>query len=236
MASVVSKLNRFGLINTSPSPAERVFVSDVSTETSVEPQQVLEVDEDPDGGTYFTGFESTFELSANDLDSFSTAETWMTGYTQVKALVVLEEAVVQWTTPTRIRSMQALSPSESAFVKAEYMMRHAGGDESQHGVYLTRNALRPYSTSGAFGIDILWPVGGVTVTLSATDPDSLELQSLDGSKTQITADSAAGLGAGRQSITHTTDSNCHFLSVDVTGASAADAALRVDGSDQYVAK
>jgi len=122
---------------------ERVFVRDVSPETSIDPRQVMEVNEDPDGATVFSAFESTWELSAFDLEGQDVAEGWMTAHEPVQGVAVLEGAFVIWDEPTRIVQRDALSPGEAALVRADYVMRRALGGRTSHGVYLTRNALFP---------------------------------------------------------------------------------------------
>jgi len=151
MGKVVSKINRFGLINDASSPEERVYTPDVHAETSISPRQVQEVDEDPEGATIFSAFESTWELSAFDIEGVDQAETWMTEHTPVKGVAVLEDAFVIWDEPTRIVSKDTLTPGEAALVRGDYVMRRAVGDRTDHGVYLTRNALLPLAPENANG-------------------------------------------------------------------------------------
>jgi len=122
---------------------ERVFVRDVSPETSIDPRQVMEVNEDPDGATVFSAFESMWELSAYDLDGRETAEGWMTAHQTVKGVATLQDAFLVWDEPTRIVQSDSLPVGEAALVRADYVMRRALGDRTGHGVYLTRNLLLP---------------------------------------------------------------------------------------------
>jgi len=242
MASyLTTKLDRFGLINDAPSTAERVFVEHPSTESSAEVRQVPDTDTDPDGATYFSGFRSVFELASVDVDGISQAETWMTGYTPVKAVAIMPGFVVQWDTATRLRARDTLTPEEAALVQAEYAMIRDGGDQSTHGVYLTRNALLPYDTSGAVSETIPWPVDAVTVTLSA-DIDSVDgsedltIEAQDASGTALDSSSASPGSTGRADVSLTTPDNTHFLAITVAGGTVGDPALRVDGGTTYVSK
>lgn len=151
MGYVASKIDRFGLLYEGQVSVERVYTPDVHTETSISPRQVQEIDEDPEGATIFSAFESTWELSAFDLDGVDQAETWMTAHSPVTGVAVLEDAFVIWDEPTPIVSKDTLTPGEAALVRGDYVMRRAVGDRTDHGVYLTRNALLPLAPENADG-------------------------------------------------------------------------------------
>jgi len=242
MSYVSSVLHRFGLLNDSASPSERVFVRDVSEETSVSPRQVPDRDADSEGQTIFSSFNSTWELSAFDLAGLPTAEGWMTAQEEVQGVAVLEDAVIQWTEPSRIVPTDTLSPGEAALVRADYVMRRDAGDKASHGVYLTRNALAPVGASGGINATLTWPVDGVGLTLSADfssvdGTETLSLEALDSDEATVIDSATANPGSsGRASLDFTTPDGTYYLGVEVSGASPSQPALRVDGSDQYVPK
>jgi hypothetical protein len=242
MSYVSSVLHRFGLLNDSASPSERVFVRDVSEETSVSPRQVPDRNADSEGQTVFAAFNSTWELSAFDLEGLPTAEAWMTAQEKVQGVAVLQDAVIQWTEPSRIVPTSALSPGEAALVRADYVMRRDAGDIGSHGVYLTRNALTPVGASGAISATLAWPVDGAGLTLSADfssvdGTETLALEALDSDKTTVIDSATANPGSsGRVSLDFTTPDGTYYLAVEVSGASPSKPSLRVDGSDQYVPK
>jgi len=233
MSGVVSKLNRFGLLNDTPSPSERVFVEDVHSETTADVRQVPDRDTDPDGATIFSSFQSTFALSAADIEGLAQAETWMASRTPVKAVLALEDAFVQWDEPSRIVASDTLTPGEAALVRADYAMTRDAGDQSTHGVYLTRNALAPLSVTGSVIGQLPWPVDGVELTLSATDAGTLAIDALD--ETGSVIDSATDSpGSGRASLDFTTPAGTYRLDVEVSGTSVSKPALRHQGETTYV--
>ena len=242
MSAVVAKLNRFGLLNDAPSPSERVYVRDVHSETTADIRQVPDRDTDTDGATIFSSFRSTFELSAADIAGLPQAETWMASRTPVKAVLALEDAFVQWVEPTRIVATDTLTPGEAALVRADYVMTRDAGNQSSHGVYLTRNALAPVGASGGINATLAWPVDGVGLTLSADfsnvdGTETLALEALDSDKTTVIDSATANPGSGgRASLDFTTPDGTYYLAVEVSGASPSKPALRVDGSDQYTPK
>ena len=235
MSAVVGKLDRFGLLNDSPSPSERVYVRDVHSETTADVRQVPDRDTDTDGAIIFSSFRSTFELSAADIAGLPQAETWMASRTPVKAVLALKGAFVQWVEPTRIVATDTLTPGEAALVRADYVMTRDAGNQSSHGVYLTRNALAPLGVTGSVIGQLAWPVDGVALTLSATDADTLAIDALDetGSVLDSVTDSPSG---GRASVDFTTPSGTHRLDVEVSGTSVSEPALRHQGETAYVPK
>jgi len=228
-------LQRFGLLNEVPATPQRAFVEEASDESSAEIRQVPDRNTDTEGETVFSSFRSVVELSAYDIGGLPTVEQWMADRQPVQLVATTPDVIIQWTEPTRITARPVLTPEEAALVEAEYAMTRNAGDLGSHGVYLTRNALVPYGVSGAFQQQIVWPLDDLTVTLSATDADGLSISALGAGGGTLASDSASP-GSGRGSLSFTTPTDTFFLDVEVTGASATDPALRVDGSDQYVPK
>lgn len=176
MATVSTKLIRFGLIEDSASPANRVFVDDPSSEATMSVRNVPERDTDPDGAPYFVGFRSESGLSAVDVGGLSQADTWLTGQTAVKMVAVTPDAFVQWINASRIRPVQQLPVSEARLIRADYGMVQDGGDLSSHDVYLTRNGLyhlAPTDSNGQLA-------GGWADTDSNNTPDGYTETNLTG--------------------------------------------------------
>lgn len=228
-------LQRFGLLNEAPATPQRAFVKEASDESSAEIRQVPDRNTDTEGETVFSSFRSVVELSAYDIGDLEVVEKWMTAKEPVTLVATTPDVIIQWTAPTRITARPVLTPEEAALVEAEYAMTRDAGDKDTHGVYLTRNALLPYDVSGAFQQQVEWPLDGSTVTLSATDADGLSISALGAGGGTLASDSASP-GSGRGRLDFTTPADTFFLDVEVTGTSAADPALRVDGSNQYVPK
>jgi len=228
-------LQRFGLLNEAPATPQRAFVKEASDESSAEIRQVPDRNTDTEGETVFSSFRSVVELSAYDIGDLPTVDQWMVDRQPVKLVATTPDVVIQWTEPTRITARPVLTPEEAALVEAEYAMTRDAGDKDTHGVYLTRNALLPYGVSGAFQQQIEWPLDGLTVTLSATDADGLSISALGAGGGTLASDSASP-GSGRSGLDFTTPADTFFLDVEVTGTSATNPALRVDGSNEYVPK
>jgi hypothetical protein len=235
-------LQRFGLLNEQPTTPERAFVEEVSDESSAEIRQVPDRNTDTEGETVFSSFRSVVELSAYDIGDLPTVEQWMTARQPVKLVATTPDVIIQWTEATRVRGRPVLTPEEAALVEAEYAMTRDAGGKDTHGVYLTRNALAPVGASGAISATLAWPVDGVGLTLSADfsnvdGTETLSLEALDSDKTTVIDSATVTPGSsGRASLDFTTPDGTYYLAVEVSGANPAEPALRVDGSDQYVAK
>lgn len=235
----VGALRRFGLINDTASPQERVFVEEVSDETSGDIRQVPDTEQDPQGRTVFTAYRSEITMSALDIGGIPQVSTWMNARQKVKAVLELPEAAVMWTTPTRITVGGGYNPTEVALQKAEYSMTLEQGGKDTHGVVLTRNVLAPYSDQGTISQSVVWPVDGSELTLSAgfgAGGGAVTLEAQDGSGTALDSSSSTSSSGGRESTTLTTPTGTHTVQVDVSGDTPVDAALRLDGKTTYVPK
>lgn len=171
---VVGKLEAFALMDDAASPSTRVEVHDVHSDTSANFRQVPDRDTDPDDATIFSSFRSVMSLAAADIDNFSQAETWLTGYTPVKMVGVTPDLFYQWYKATRIVPREKLTPAEAALVQGEYAMTRDAGDRSSHGVYVTRNGLLHLAPVGANG----QLAGGWADTDSNNTPDGYTETSL----------------------------------------------------------
>jgi|APHM01.1.fsa_nt_gi hypothetical protein len=231
---LTTPLQRFGLLNEQLATPQRIFSEDASDESSAEIRQVPDRNTDTEGETIFSSFRSVVELAAYDLN-IERAQQWMTAQDAVTLVATTPDAIIQWTEPTRLTTRPLLTPEEAALVEAEYALVRDAGNEDTHGVYLTRNALLPLGVSGAFSQQIDWPLDGSTVTLSATDADTLSITALGAGGGTLASDSI-NPGSGRAGLDFTTPADTYFLDLEVAGTSAADPALRVDGSQQFVPK
>lgn len=176
MAFVIDKLNKFGLIDDSVSPATRVYSADVTSEASAAIRTTPERETDPDGAAFFHGFRSEVGFDSVDLDDFSQGETWITGQTPVKMVSVHEDAFIQWVDATRIQNNRQHNIGESSLVRDQYVMVKDGGDLSSHDVYLTRNGLyhlAPVDSNGNLA-------GGWADTDSNNAPDGYTETNLTG--------------------------------------------------------
>jgi hypothetical protein len=235
----VGALRRFGLINDAVSPLERVFVEEVSDETSGEIRQVPDTEQDPQGRTIFTAYRSELTLSALDIGGIPQVSAWMDARSKVKAVLEVPQAAVMWTTPTRITVGGGYSPTEVALQKAEYSMTLEQGDKEGHGVVLTRNALAPYSDQGTISQGVVWPIDGSELTLSASfggGGGTVSLEAQDAGGTALDSSSTTSSSSGRASAVLTTPTDTHIVQVDVSGDTPTDAALRLDGKTTYVPK
>lgn len=232
---LTTPLQRFGLLNKETATPQRAFVEEASDESSAEIRQVPDRNTDTEGETIFSSFRSVAEFSAYDVGDLSKAEQWMADQQGVTMVATTPDAIIQWTEPTRLTTRPLLTPEEAALVEAEYALVRDAGDEDTHRVFLTRNALLPLGVSGAFAQQIDWPLDGSTVTLSATDADTLSVTALGAGGGTLASDSITP-GTGRAGLDFTTPEGTFFLDLEVAGTSAADPALRVDGSNQFVPK
>jgi hypothetical protein len=235
----VGALQRFGLIDDSTSPATRVFVDDVSDESEATVREVPDTETDPEGRTVFAAYRSELRLSALDVAGISDVSTWMDERQPVKAVLEMPEAVVMWTRAARITGAGGYSPTEVALQKAEYAMTLEAGGADSHGVLLTRNVLAPFDTSGGVSETFVYPLDGSALTLSAgfgANGGTVTIEAQDDAGSGLDSASTTSSSSGRIRTDLTTPPGTHFLSVDVSGDTPADPALRVDGSDQFVAR
>jgi hypothetical protein len=239
MAFLSAKFERYGLINQTPSPATRVFVDEVHEDTEASLRRPVTNDTDSDGAGIFAGFRSEVTLASSDVAGVSQIETWMTSFATVEMVAVTPDHVVQWLNPSKILGTEALDITETNLAESQATLVQDGGDQSSHEVYITRNALFPYSVSGAFTQQLIFPVDGVDATLSSDfstvdGTETITLTAQAGNGTSLDSASVSPSSGGRASVTLPTPSDTHFLEASVSGASPSNPALRVDGSDQYV--
>jgi hypothetical protein len=235
----VGAVNKIGLINDTASPAERVFVEDVSDESEATVREVPDTETDPEGQTVFSGYMSELTLAALDVQGQGSVSTWMDDRTPVKAFLELPEAAVMWTRAARITTMSGYSPTESGLQKAMYSMSLDAGDINSHGVLLTRNLLAPHDNAGAVSETFAWPIDDSTLTLSAdfaAGGGTVDVEAQDDTGTALTSASDTSSSSGRISVDFTTPKDTYFLKVDVSGDSPQNPALRLDGSDQFVTR
>lgn len=237
--SYVGAIQQFGLINDTPSPAVRVYTDQVSDDSEATIRDVTDTETDPEGQIIFSSYLSELTISAVDVQGQGTVSGWMDSRTMVKAVVEVPEAVIMWTSATRITTRSGYTPTEPGLQKAEYILRRDSGDKDTHGVLLTRNVLAPFDTTGAVSETFVYPLDGSDLTLSAdfaANGGTVTVEAQDASGTALQSGSTTSNSSGRISATLTTPSNTHFLDVSVSGDTPQKPALRVDGSTQYVAR
>lgn len=134
-------LDRFGLLNDSPSPTTRVFSEDPTDEASAAVRQLVESTQTPEGELYFTGFRSDVSLRSADVDDLSQGDTYQSGQTGVKLVGIVGDFFVLFHQDTRIRVAERLDVTTPNLAEADYMMRREGGGRGGHGAIITRNLL-----------------------------------------------------------------------------------------------
>lgn len=300
MALLTAKFTKYGLIDVDASPADRVFVADVHEDTQATIRDVIQNDADPDGATYFSGFQSEVALATPDLAGLSQGETWMTGFEDVELVAITPDHFIQWYNPGRLVVREQHAVGETNLAESMAMLTQMGGDNTTHDVYATRNALFHLApTSGGWddsdndgvpdgyglsqnvksqafasnvyeffvdtasgstgyrGVQIPFPLDGVTVTLSVeftqlhddgTNKLRIEAVDSDGSTVQTSAETTVS-STGRKSVEFTTPTAggsgaTYYLNIfpaRVESATAETAkvkvknpCLRADGSSTFV--